>query len=148
MTPPRRAKLVLLVLAVAIVGLGVWQGENLYWWATTYRKWRDSEDPFRGWARYDRWGDYKDQRHGITRMWHPSTGYLGSEVVFEDGAPLTGTVWRTDGTIEMQYWDAKGKDNEKRSGPWWWDVTDQTEPSIPEWMKDDAQWQAALDAQE
>ena len=26
--------------------------------------------------------------------------------------------------------------------PWLWGVTDQTEPSMPEWMKDDEKWQA------
>ena len=31
--------------------------------------------------------------------------------------------------------------------PWRWGVTDQTEPTMPAWMKDDAKWQAALDAQ-
>ena len=35
----------------------------------------------------------------------------------------------------------------RRAPPWWWDVTDQTEPSMPEWMKDDEQWQATLDAE-
>ncbi len=35
MTPPRRAKLVLLVLAVALVGLGVFAWEPVWMWATT-----------------------------------------------------------------------------------------------------------------
>ncbi len=42
MTPPRRAKLVLLVLAVAIVGLGVWRGEAVYWWVMTERAYWES----------------------------------------------------------------------------------------------------------
>ena len=35
MNSPRRARLVLLVVAVAIVGLGVWAWEPVYWWAMT-----------------------------------------------------------------------------------------------------------------
>ena len=35
-----------------------------------------------------------------------------------------------------------------RSPPWLWNVTDQTAPSMPAWMKDDEQWQRVLDAQD
>ena len=71
MTPPRRAKLVLLVLAVAIVGLGVWAREPVWWWVMTERIVHEvSEDEklpvgsnavfslnddTRGWLRVNRW---------------------------------------------------------------------------------------------
>ena len=44
MTSPRRARLVLLVLAAAIVGLGVFAWEPVYWWVmTTEVPWRDKK---------------------------------------------------------------------------------------------------------
>ena len=53
-------------------------------------------------------------------------------------------MWKLDGTVVYQ----RGADGEKRRAPpWLWGVTDQTEPTMPAWMKDDEKWQAALDAQ-
>ena len=55
-----------------------------------------------------------------------------------------------DGSVAEQNQAASidGHPSMHREGPpWLWGVTDQTEPSMPEWMKDDAKWQVALDAQ-
>ena len=53
MTPPRRAKLVLLVLAVAIVGLGVWRGEAVWMWMSTKRISITSQTPLSpSWAQH------------------------------------------------------------------------------------------------
>ena len=51
--------------------------------------------------------------------------------------------------IRSTLWDGYGS----IVRPWELDLnfpgaTDQTEPTMPAWMKDDAKWQAALDAQE
>ena len=53
---PRRAKLVLLVLAVALVGLGVLASEPLYWWVTTERSYCE-DGGRRGWLIVDRGDD-------------------------------------------------------------------------------------------
>ncbi len=55
------------------------------------------------------------------------------------------TYWLPDGTVTAQRDRELGETLEP---PWLWGVTDQTEPSAPAWILDDAQWQAALDAQE
>ena len=65
--------------------------------------------------------------------------------------------WNLDGSIAWQttrgtwpFWQLVFLASHEftTESPWLWGVTDQTEPTMPEWMKDDAQWQAALDAQE
>ena len=62
-----------------------------------------------------------------------------------------GTQWRSDGTVQVQSVISRkmgGDDSVIQSPPWLWNVTDQTAPSIPAWMKDDELWQRALDAQD
>ena len=190
MTPPRRAKLVLLVLAVALVGLGVWAWEPVYWWVTTRRVYEtivlDRFGPeqsgwwkgvmtrkayetivldlfgaeARGWRIESRFSG--DLLAGA--YWYPATGYKAHEYNFPKGHTRS-IVWGPSGSVELQlrspsripdryrYLHAPetlilgGVVKWKFSPPWWWGVTDQTEPSIPEWMKDDAKWQAALDGQ-
>ena len=84
--------------------------------------------------------------------WHVGNGFLGVEGWFEDGIPIRQTAWDAEGRVTIQVeWTGKGGSSNQRyisRPPWLWGVTDQTEPTIPAWMKDDAQWQAALDAQE
>ncbi len=59
------------------------------------------------------------------------------------------TSWNADGTVNRQaFRSADGLEEERDSPPWLWAVTDQTEPTMPAWMKDDAKWQATLAAQE
>ena len=63
------------------------------------------------------------------------------------------TEWHPDGSVRHQrrlFFDESGetvREQARESPPWWWGVTDQTEPTMPEWMKDDAKWQEALDSQ-
>ena len=155
MTPPRRAKLVLLVLAVALVGLGVWAWVNagpLYWWVMTERVYVERVDSegyrVRGYRGRSRWGD--DDRLPLLVLWYVDTGLMANKSVH--GEQPRATTWRHDGTVNCQL----GHDRARLRGgptlwsrpPWLWGVTDQTEPSMPAWMKDDALWQAALDAQE
>ena len=65
-------------------------------------------------------------------------------------------MWDFDGKVRHQRWyvDEDGEvllsqeeGRLKFTPPWLWGVTDQTAPTMPAWMKDDAKWQAALDAQ-
>ncbi len=170
MTPPRRAKLVLLVLAVALVGLGVWAWEPLWMWVMTKTVLVEhlpsvdrvqTLDRAEKWVSYARRGTYSVERwiggfHGWYRVWFTETGKLACEMYFRHHWPVRRTVWWFDGTVAEQTRPI-GVPNEsddsvaletKTEAPWWWNATDQTEPSMPEWMKDDAKWQAALDAQE
>ena len=155
MTPPRRAKLVLLVLAIALVGLGVWRGEPVWWWVTTERVYEQrawaSSSPVslrefaRGWYRVRRWGSDRSSE-GPAVYWYGATGFRAATVLYKNAGALQYTRWRPDGTV---IWQIDGLNSAFRnSSPWLWGVTDQTSPSIPAWMKDDAKWQAALDAQE
>ena len=71
---------------------------------------------------------------------------------FVGGECVRVTKWRTSGSvlIQIRLVDDNGESIPKetnRAPPWLWGVTDQTHPTMPAWMKDDEQWQAALDAQ-
>ena len=150
MTPPRRAKLVLLMLTAAIVGLGVWHGEAVWWWVMTKRDpCQNGSDghEMRGWETVPRWEFLGT--HRSAELWFAETGFKASKGEWETADRLAGfriTVWNPDGSVKMQLKGLPRRDK-KASPPWWWGVTDQTEPSIPAWMKDDEKWQAALDAE-
>ena len=149
----RRARVALTVVALAVVGLGVWAWEPLYDWVSIERMLLDEgffEDgakyvddfgvfaghPARGWTMEDRWTGHYVYLVGF---------YLETGMKSLEGEGERITVWRIDGAVAFQ----EGDDGEKRrSPPWLWGVTDETSPTMPAWMKDDAKWQAALAAQE
>ena len=149
MTPPRRAKLVLLVLAVAIVGLGVraWEPVCSFVVFEEVPCYRLSfggvstppqpEDTRRGICVRNRW---THQRRFET-FWWAHNGFLATKHEYDGEELIRTTHWNADGSMHTEHWDEDG-DLSIRGVP------DQTAPSMPEWMKDDAKWQAALDAQE
>ena len=154
---PRRARVALAVVALALVGLGAWRGEALWWWVMTERVPIDGSTSFkrgdvtvyenellRGFRKARRWSG---RLHGPHEMWFLRTGYQSSRRWFEDGERTRWTNWEMDGAVRSQLWYENGTRKERHSPPWLWGVTDQTEPSMPAWMKDDEKWQAALDAQ-
>ena len=150
MTPPRRAKLVLLVLAVAIVGLGVWAWKPVWLWATTRHVYvemrRPGWSPQRGWKTVLRWSG---EAHGRMVLFDPRTGWKVIERRFAYGEQLEISSW-DGGSVAMQVWlDDSGTRPygyySRRSPPWLWGATDETAPSIPEWMKDDEKWAKALE---
>ncbi len=160
MTPPRRAKLVLLVLAFALVWLGVWAwlDEGPLWrWVMTDRVYvvdrPPGYSPRRGWETVSRWSG---EKHGRRVMFDPRTGWKIQEDRFADGVQLEISLWNGASLVRQAWRDDFGtkvagsgvRTKKKTSPPWLWGVTDQTEPAMPAWMKDDALWQAALDAQE
>ncbi len=152
---PRRARVVLAVIALAVIGLGVWRGEAVYWWVMTKRiptgAWEswDMKYEARGYTSRQRWASGKKRWHGPAVHHFVETGLLWNKGSHRDGRWDHGTWWEFDGTVMKQVrHDESGRPEEKTSPPWWWGVTDETAPSMPEWMKDDAKWQAALDAQE
>ena len=145
----RRARVVLGVLAVALVGLGVLAREPLWMWATTKR---------RALPRGPSWSHFYQQRGYVTlhrwtgarvvqrRFW-VHNGLKAEETYLVGGRVARKTEWRDNGSVIGQYGLEAGRRG-RTSPPWLWGVTDQIEPTIPAWMKDDALWQAALDAQD
>ena len=146
----RRAKVVLGVIAVALVGLGVWAWEPVWMWATTRdslgwgsASWQEpGKEVQRAVVRLSIWNGKK---HGKTRAWYVESGTLASEGDYRNGSPVSVTHWNNDGTVrEQRGWRDGVRLPKRTSPPWLWGVTDQTEPTMPEWMQDDEQWQAAF----
>ncbi len=136
----RRARVALGVIALAIIGLGVWRGEALYWVVMTKRKLstngRDSP-PERGWATVTRWSG---KVYGRYVIYYVETGFMATDgELNSEGNLVKYTHWNPDGTVVNQDWLPSGELEMqfKEGPPWWWGVTDQTEPSIPAWRKDD-----------
>ena len=150
----RAARLTLAAVAVAVIGLGVWAWEPLYWWVITERVFTGHNDGdggiVRGWYRIGRWSG-RETRDGRAVTWFVSTGYRASETFFAGGFGRIGrtTIWKPSGSVQHQIGPTQwpGVPGWRTSPPWLWGVTDETEPSIPAWILDDERWQAALDAQ-
>ena len=100
----------------------------------------------RGSYRVKRWNP--TERYGTSVLFWRRTGVKASQNVFIHGQCAYITMWDPDGYVMVQYDISTGRCKVRDKLPWWWGVTNQTAPSIPAWMKDDAQWQAALAAQE
>ena len=114
---------------------------------------RDSEifspPAVRGWKYESRWSDSKSViREGI--CWYVESGLKVSVHVVEGDTVLT-TQWKPDGTVWYQWIRGRGHDHvgpnyRTCAPPWLCGVTDQTEPTMPAWMKDDEKWAKALEA--
>ena len=147
----RCARLVLVVVLLGVVSVGVVAWEPVWQWATTKNRYFEAWDSLgvsnkvRGY-RHDRiWGDPEEVTMFSAvrgKVWYMHSGYLAQEW----HGPGRMTWWEFSGELAEQ-WDDHG-DVEISSPPWLWSVTDQTTPSMPAWMKDDEQWQRALDAQD
>ena len=61
-----------------------------------------------------------------------SNGLKGCEWEFEEGIPIRSTTWGLDGSVQTQASNQPGEI--KTSPPWLWNVTDQTEPTDPQWI--------------
>ncbi len=155
MKSKRRAWVIVGLLAVAIVGLGVWAWVNegpLYWWVMTERTYIElpsgsshTDLSERGWIQLSRWSS---NPHGPFASWYRKTGYRAREGFVRLRGESKLTSWNVDGTVNRQAFSSPGELGEGRnSPPWLWGVTDQTSPSMPEWMKDDAKWAKALEEQ-
>ncbi len=145
---PRRAKVALGVIVLAVIGLGGCT-------RTMFIEWRnastDGSEPasLRGWEILGRSGKGAQRRV----VFHARTGFKVKEGSYESDG-IHETWWRVDGrvlsqsSVDVVPTGQKVTFFRKTSPPWRWGVADQTAPSMPEWMKDDAKWQAALYAQE
>ena len=90
--------------------------------------------------------------HGLTVQYHVSTGFKALQAEYSHGERMRWTSWHADGRVERQIAAeesrrARGLNLNAfvRSPPWLWGVRDQTAPSMPAWMKDDAKWAKALE---
>ncbi len=141
---PRRARLVLVLVVLGVVGVGVAAWEPVWRWASTHREYTDTYG-IRGWRVVEQW----DRNKQLGRVFFWPNGFKMQELELRDSGERRYTQWRPDGTVERQAISYQGTmPNNKEAPPWLWGVTDQTEPTMPAWMKDDEKWQAALDAQE
>ncbi len=156
---PLRARVVLAVIALAVIGLGVWAWEPVWLWATTKRVFEESScggKKIRGWHTVSRWtGDDLG-----FRLFFVENGWLRAEGTGDDPFERV-TNWNMDGEVVHQayavdydggVWTRSRRIVVTSMGgkgpPWLWGVSDQTAPTMPAWMKDNAKWQAALDAQD
>ncbi len=150
----RRAKVALLALTLALLVLGVWawvNGGPLWEWVMTETV-PTHEFPnhlghvARSVCIRQRWGG-----EVLCRICYSTeNGLIAICAQKNTSGEWVETSWRFDGTVERQLLQHCGTPLSyelKTSPPWLLGVTDQTEPTIPAWMKDDAKWQAALDAQ-
>lgn len=154
----RRARLIagFLLVAVVVSALFLVPWKSLYWSITHdkfYEEWPSKNA--RGWSYLERGakGEIFERRRGPLVQFSVRTGFKTMECVVEDIVPTRRTYWNEDGTVRYQErWrsDLDHPDGpllQRRAPPWWWGVTDQSAPTMPEWMKDDARWQAALEKQ-
>ena len=134
--------LAFLVLALCATTVALWW-QPIVWSVTTRRVYfeftTESGEVGRGWELKNRW---TVDRVGPYKSWYLSTGYVSNEGSLGRG----GSIWHSDGTLLEQ--NAVGQDESVVDEPWLWGEGDQSEPSIPEWMLDDDEWQAALDRQD
>ena len=154
----RRARIVLLVLAVGITALGIWAWEPVYWLLTTekvyFGYWTPVEtatrtsgfEEVRGFFSV-RSSDSGELLHGRRVYWYVSSGFVARKEMYRNGARVRLTEYRPDGTVLRQVRpgsDPKRAEEHRTSAPWSWGVTGQTKPSMPAWMRDDVAWRRAV----
>ena len=147
-----RLLLVLVLVAVTMLCISLWVDEGPLWrWVMTKRVPLTVLGPafneryghaIRGWAAVKRWSD-RPFRFGLFVGYYVENGLIAVRgEQYEDITgrirPARGTAWNFDGTVEVQWMrDDAGNQVEKESPPWWWDVTDQAEPTAPWWKGDE-----------
>ena len=81
------------------------------------------------------------KRYGTVTTYYTENGFKAGETVI-DGDKTRITKWRFDGTVFSQLegtFDSHGNVVDMKvnnSPPWWWGVTNQTEPTAPWWGKE------------
>ena len=127
-------------LTVALLGLGVTNGPAIWQWLTVRRIQIDEKS-----GRHRVLGFYSVKRfrnppvrHGITLAHYLDTGFKSVESEWKDGITFSSTSWNLDGTVHEQLRENSLPGRRvpllgKSSPPWWWNVTDQTEPTAPWW---------------
>ena len=161
MKKPRRATLVLWIVVVAVVGVmtafyvtssslrnriftkrvpenplpSFVEGMTLGDAQRVHRQ--ISQHPMRRWVEVKRWSvlplpNWKDK----STSYYLENGLLAEDILIHAGSqrPVSITRWGFDGVLLMQTRGTSGRVEHKYSAPWWWNVTDQTEPTDPQWI--------------
>ena len=91
----------------------------------------------RGWRFNNRW---TGEPYGRTVHYYLSNGMKAVEEEYENGVGVKWTRWNEDGSVDAQSRFHQSSPvtgrpayELKRSPPWWWNVTGQTEPTAPWW---------------
>ena len=138
MKKPRRATLVLwiVVVAIALVTTSLWLNEGPLWrWVILKRVDEEYSDPvtghvLRGWQIRLRFRDLSYWREA--KMWYVKNGYLAQD--WHKGFESRVTSWNLDGTVRNQVIHRPDDPTTlKKTPPWLWGVTAQTEPTAPWW---------------
>ena len=152
---PRRAKVALGVITLAIVGLGawacIWGWRPLMWLlarrVVTITIEMDGHEA-RGIVGVNRWtGGAVPLR--VQTFYYVENGFKAHESEYwpYSGVSLRSTMWRFDGSVASQsrcdddpghvkepYLSGLVSDQSNIEPPWWWGVKDQTSPSDPQWI--------------
>ncbi len=74
-------------------------------------------------------------------LFYCETGFKAFEQLYEAGRIARTTVWNRNGTVkrqtEVKFDGQIPSVGHRGSPPWWWGVTDQTEPTAPWWNEKD-----------
>ena len=134
--------LALILLSAGSLCTALWVNDGpLWWWVMTkageYEYSRDGH-LIRGQSVNMRFGDRRLLR---CDEWYVENGFRRAEgwrsTGKYPGAPERQTQWDFDGRVVYQSRvDADGSNARRESSPWWWGVTDQTEPTAPWWGKE------------
>ncbi len=134
---PKAAKIILALIAIGVVVLGIFCWEQVWMLVITTEvpiEWKGSDlELIRGRSQVKRWD--RDRKHGRTIAWYVKTGWKAHESEHREGTSRQ-TYWNFNGTVNRQLNSAKMRlVIYKRSPPWLWDVTDQSEPTAPWWKE-------------
>ena len=153
----KRSRLLLAIILVAVSALvgSLWIGEGPLWrWVTVKTIPFESEglvvpeETVRGWRKVNRW----NAEEILQVSYYVRNGFKERVWEFKNGGSYRITFWRPDGTVDQQarfgdQLDLSSVDEflvEERGSelvdvpaersfnpPWWWGVTNQTEPTAP-----------------
>ena len=141
----KRPRLLLLVIVAAavVLCLSLWVDEGPLWRAVCLRKsssvgWLLGHRT-QGYFYVKRWRQ-PPARHGIELRVYEKNGLTARRKVWVNGAAIRSTEWDVHGHVHRQSWQPWDQSGTRRlplkrkdSSPWWWGVTDQTEPTMPGW---------------
>ena len=139
----RRARLVIIAIALGL-GAVLLPQSSVLWSLLTLKKIPLDEvskgHRVLGFYTVKRWTD-PPERHGRTLTHYVDNGFLSVDSLWKDGILVSSTSWLFDGTVKEQMRENSLPNRRvplegRGKPPWWWSVTDQTEPTAPWWGKE------------
>ena len=130
--------MILVAVVLALVAVSVPLASPVWYWVmtkeTSILETMDGHE-VRGMRAASRW-DAKGP--GRVVSYYTENGFKAFEGEWRRGkAFLTLTMWNFDGTVRLQQRDPDEAPRfAKQSPPWWWGVTDQTNPTAPWWKEE------------